>query len=297
MPRLIDTAADDAITLDELVDALDADPWDPRDEDAFAARGIWLARLARNRRFLADMAIAELETRFAGQARNSYGAQVLMLRPPGGRYALRAAFWPAHGDAVVRAAGTAPFFYDLPHDHNFSFLTVGYLGPGYWSDYYLADQAFDGRTHRVAGDRAGLTFDRRARLEPGQVMLYRAHRDVHVQHPPDRFSVSLNILGHDRAQPWRTQYRFDTATDTIAQAMTVTPSEALVTIAAQLGGDDGTGLAQDIALRHPNSRMRATALAALDGLLSPAATHRLAERAADDRDPCNAAAARAILAG
>ncbi|KAK0348784.1 hypothetical protein LTR94_035785, partial [Friedmanniomyces endolithicus] len=97
--------------------------------------------------------------------------------------------------------------------------------------------------------------------------------------------------------PWRTQYRFDTATDTIAQAMTVTPSEALVTIAAQLGGDDGTGLAQDIALRHPNSRMRATALAALNGLLSPPATHRLAERAADDRDPCNAAAARAILAG
>ncbi|PCG14845.1 MULTISPECIES: hypothetical protein [Sphingomonas] len=295
MPRLIDTPADRAITLDELVDALDADPWDPRDEDAFAARGIWLARLARNRRFLADMAIAELETRFAGQARNSYGAQVLMLRPPGGRYALRAAFWPARDDAVVRAAGTAPFFYDLPHDHNFSFLTVGYLGPGYWSDYYLFDDTFGGGAHRVAGERAGLAFDRRARLEPRQVMLYRAHRDVHVQHPPDRFSVSLNILGHDRAQPWRTQYRFDTASDTIAQAMTVTPSEALVTIAAHLGGDDGTGLAQEIALHHPHPRMRATALAALDDLLSPAAARRLVERAADDRDPRNATAARALL--
>ncbi|MEH3099574.1 transposase [Sphingomonas adhaesiva] len=284
---IADTDDGVAITLDELCDALDDASWDPRDEDAFAEMGVWLARLGRNRTFLSDLAIGELERRFTGQEGNSYGAQVLMLRPPGRRYALRANFWPALNDAVVRAGGTAPFFYDLPHDHNFSFLTVGYLGPGYWSDYYL----FDGESHGEAGDPARLVFDERARLEPGKLMLYRAHRDVHVQLPPDSFSVSLNVLGYDRAQPWRTQYRFDVERNTIAQAMTATPSEALVTIAAHLGGDAGIALAAELAVHHPHPRMRRTARAGL-----PAGDHRdLDARMADDPDPRLARAARARL--
>ncbi|MEH3046699.1 transposase [Sphingomonas adhaesiva] len=292
MPRVIhDTDDGVAISLDELVDALDAAPWDARDEDAFAAMGVWLARLARNRTFLSDLAIGELERRFAGQQGNSYGAQVLMLRAPGARYALRANFWPALNDAVVRAGGTAPFFYDLPHDHNFSFLTVGYLGPGYWSDYYL----FDGDRHGDAGDPARLVFDERARLEQGKLMLYRAHRDVHVQLPPDSFSVSLNVLGYDRAQPWRTQYRFDVASNTIAQAMTATPSEALVTVATHLGGEAGIALAADLAMRHPHPRMRRTARACLAGVADEAMTIALDERLADDRDAMIARAARARL--
>jgi hypothetical protein len=35
----------------------------------------------------------------------------------------------------MRASGAAAFVYGLPHDHNFDFLTLGYFGPGYWSDY------------------------------------------------------------------------------------------------------------------------------------------------------------------
>ncbi len=259
MPRLIDPGDGDAIDLDALVEALDASDFDPHDEDAFAAMGAWLARLGRNRNFLADLAIAELEQRFAGQEANAYSAQVLLLRPPNGRFLLRANFWPARNDAAVRANGTAPFFYDLPHDHNFDFLTVGYLGPGYWSDYY----EFGGNALGLPGEPANLTFVERSRLAEGTVMLYRAHRDVHVQLPPDSFSVLLNILGYDLAQPWRSQYRFDIASHTIAEALTVTPSEALVTLAAQFGGESGIGVAQEMARRHPVPRMRATALSAL----------------------------------
>jgi hypothetical protein len=290
---VIDPGRGDAIGLDDLVDALEQERWDARDEDSFAAMGPWLARLGRNRRFLADLAIAELEQRFAGQRDSSYGAQVLMLRPPAARYALRANFWPARDDAVVKAGGTAPFFYDLPHDHNFSFLTTGYLGPGYWSDYYL----FDGDVAGVPGEAARLVFDECARLEPGRLLLYRAHRDVHVQRPPDSFSVSLNVLGAAPAQEWRTQYRFDTVRDTVTQAMTTTASEALVALATRLGGDDGTALAADFARRHPHPRMRATALAALPGgTLDAPALRRAAERAMDDASPLVVTAAQALLA-
>lgn len=261
MPRLLDPGDGDAIGLDDLVATLDETPFDARDEDSLAALGPLLARLGRNRDFLADLVIAELEDRCSGQSNgNSYGAQVFLLRPANGRYVLRANFWPARNDAVVRASGTAPFFYDLPHDHNFSFLTVGYQGPGYWSDYY--DYDVDAVTG-LPGEVAGLRFVERSRLEPGKVLLYRARRDVHRQLPPDSLSVSLNILAYDRAQPWCDQFRFDVTGGTIAEGLTTAPSEALVALAVHFAGEHGVALADELATRHPAPRMRVTALRAL----------------------------------
>ena len=260
MPLVLNADDDDAIDLDDLVDALETTPFDPRDDASFASLGPLLARLGRNRHFLADLAIDELKQRFARQETMSgYGAQALMLRPATSRYLLRAAFWPARNDAVVQASGTAPFAYDMPHDHNFSFLTYGYLGPGYWSDYYL----FGGDDDALPGDPARLSFVERARLDHGKLMLYRAHRDVHVQLPPDAFSVSLNIMAQDGARPWRSQYRFDIGRDTIAEALTVTASEALAALAVQFGGGNGRELAQHLVRHHPSPRMRRTALDAL----------------------------------
>ncbi|WP_448662418.1 transposase [Sphingomonas sp. CJ20] len=286
MPRLIEPGVGDAITLDELVEALDATPFDTRDEDDFARLGPLLARLGRNPDFLADMAIDELKTRCEGQhASRGYGAQVFLLRPPNGRYVLRANFWPARDDAVVRASGTAAFFYDLPHDHNFPFLTYGYLGPGYWSDYY----EYDGdAVLGVPGEDAGLRFVERARLEPGRLMLYRMRRDVHVQLPPDSLSVSLNILGAAPEQPWIEQYRFDTARGTIAAGLTTTAAEALVAVAVHTA--NGLDLAERFARAHPCARMRVTALAALASA-RPAQAVALLEAAAGS--PCRTVAGHA----
>jgi hypothetical protein len=290
MPRLIDPGHGEAIGLDDLVEALETNPVDARDEDAFASWGPWLARLGRNPDFLADLAIAELKTRCADQhAGNGYGAQVFLLRPPNGRFVLRANFWPAGHDPLTRASGPAAFFYDLPHDHNFPFLTWGYRGPGYWSDYYEYDVA---RLTGLPGEPAGLRFVERARLDPGKLMLYRMRRDVHVQFPPDAMSVSLNILGSDPAQPWLDQYRFDIASGTIAAGLTVTAAEALVALAVHLG--NGVDLAQDFARHHPCARMRVTALDALASARPDEAPALLAY-AADDPDRFVAGHARARL--
>ena len=278
MPRLIDPGSEDAIDLDELVATLDESDFDVADEESFASMGPLLARLGRNRRFLADLAIDALKDRARRQgAVNGYSAQVFMLRPPNGRYVLRANFWPARDDAVVRASGTAPFAYDMPHDHNFPFLTVGYLGPGYWSDYYEhdAEQALG-----ITGERVDLRFVERARLDQGKLMLYRARRDIHVQLPPDSFSVSLNILGYDPAQRWRDQFRFDVVAGTIADTLTTTPSETLVALAVHFGGGNGIDLAHAFAQAHPSGRMRVTALSALASI----------ERSAGDRAALFAAA-------
>jgi len=257
MPRLIDPGEGPAIGLDELIATLDSSCFDVRDEDSFACLGPLLARLGRNRDFLPALAVEELKTRAASQkASGFYGPQVLLLRAPAGGYALRANFWPARHDPVLRTSGSEAFQYDLPHDHNFPFLTYGYLGPGYWSDYYERTPGSG-----EIGGPAGLRFVERARLEPGRLMLYRTGRDVHAQLPPDAFSVSLNILGVDPAQPWIDQYRFDIAGDRIAAGLAIAGSEALLALAVHVG--NGVDLAHDFAARHPCRRMRATAAAAL----------------------------------
>lgn len=281
MPRLIESGDGASISLVELTDALDATPFDPHDEDSFAALGPLLARLGRNRCFLADLAIEELKLRCRQQtATNGYGPQVFLLRPPNGRYVIRANFWPAADDAVVQASGTAPFFYGMPHDHNFPFLTYGYLGPGYWSDYF----EYDGHTLSGALDRdAGLRFVERSRLDPGKLMLYRMQRDVHVQLPPDSFSVSLNILGQHPSHPWIDQYRFDITHNMIADGLTTAPSEGLVMLAAHLGGGNGRDLAGHLIRYHPHPRMRRTAAAAFASASGSIDDRRnLLELAADD---------------
>ncbi len=294
MPRLIDPGRGGAIGLDDLIEALETTPFDVRDEDSFAGLGPLLARLGRNRDFLADLAIAELKTRCEAQSASSgYGPQVFLLRPPNGRYVLRANFWPARDEPVTRASGTAAFFYDLPHDHNFSFLTYGYFGPGYWSDYYEYDP--DLRLG-LPGEHAGLRLIERARLEPERLMLYRRSRDIHVQLPPEAFSVSLNILGSDPAQPWIDQYRFDISSGTFAEALTCTAAEALLTLAAQFGGE-GSELARDFARRHPCDRMRLTAVTALAAAApDPDAAHAIFVTAADSSSGLVAGHARQRLA-
>ena len=293
MPRLIDPGPGEAITLAEMIEALDATRFDPRDAAGFATLGPLLARLGRNPHFLADMAIAELKDRCTGQiASNSYGGQVFLLHPPNGRYVVRANFWPALNDAVTRSSGTAAFFYDMPHDHNFPFLTVGYLGPGYRSDDYERDpEAIIG----VPGEPAGLRFVERSQLSPGALMLYRARADVHRQIPPEAFSVSLNILGYDPAQPWVEQYRFDVERDTVAEGLTVAPSEALVALAAAFGSGNGLDLASAFAAHHPVDRMRVTALDALMATDPHEGLRRLT-RAADGPSRTVAAHARWRLA-
>jgi len=293
MPRILDPGDGDAIGLDDLFAILDDTHVDVRDEEAFATLGPALARLGRNPTFLADLAIRELADRCDAQARdNGYGAQVFLLRPPDGRFVVRANFWPSEGDPGFGASGASAFFYGLPHDHNFPFLTYGYLGPGYWSDYYEVDpDRLEGRV----GEDARLRFVERSRLEQGKLMLYRMRRDVHSQAPPDAFSVSLNILGHDPAQPWTDQYRYDLKAGTIDGILTTTPGEALLAIGTRFGGGNGIDLAARFAASHRCERMRVTAIDALHRVDSDRARPML-ERIADDPSRRIAAAARDRLA-
>lgn len=258
MPRIIACPEKDAITLPDLIEALNDPRFDPADEESFAAAGPLLKRLANNRDFLAEIAVAELKDRCGRQsASNRYSSQVIMLHRASEKYFIRANFWPSPKDSVFRTSGTSPFFYHVPHDHNFSFLTVGYLGPGYWSEYYEYDYE---RVVGVPGEAVDLKFIEKARLEPGKVMLYRAHKDVHDQLPADEMSVSINIMHASPALPFLSQYRFDVKEKRIAGILSRTSAEALLALAAHHGGGNGRDLVTSFAARHPCDRIQFAAL-------------------------------------
>lgn len=258
MARVIPCETDEALELGDVVAALNASGFDPRDEESFAACAPLLKGLANNRRFLADIAVAELKDRCQRQSReNGYTPQVIMLHRASENYFIRANFWPSPTDPVFRASGASPFFYHLPHDHNFSFLTVGYLGPGYWSDYYEYDRdAVVG----VPGEKVDLKFIEKTRLEQGKVMLYRAGRDVHDQLPADAMSVSINIMEAANNIPFTNQYRFDVERCEIAGILTSSPTEALLALAANHEGGNARDLVESFAAAHPCERIRFSAL-------------------------------------
>lgn len=262
MPRLMDVADHGVSSLAECSDALLASGFDPADEDSLHHAARQLRRLGNNRSFLGDLILAELAGRHREDLPDqSYGPQVIMLsRPDAGQFFLRANIWPSAHEHMMRASGAAAFVYGLSHDHNFDFLSLGYFGPGYWSDYYEYDYA---EVTGWRGEPVDLRFVEHSRLEEGKLIHYRAHRDVHRQRPADSLSVSLNVMHVSGAQGWLDQYRFDPDGGAITSILSRGASEAFVRIAVGLGGEEACDLAERFGQSHPSDRMRLTAWDAL----------------------------------
>lgn len=270
MPRLIDFADTATATVAECYDEIATQGFDPGDEESLSHAACQLRRLGNNREFLGDILLGQLAARHReDDSSSSYGPQSLVISRTDQGFFIRANIWPSKQEAMMRASGDASFVYGLPHDHNFSFLTHGYFGPGYWSDYYEFDyEALAG----YRGEPAGLRFVERARLEPDKLMLYRAHVDVHAQLAPDALSVSLNIMHATGAQGWLDQYSFDTEANTVASVLGHGASEAFIRVAVGLGGEEAKDLAHRFARHHPSDRMRLHALDALASIAPDAAS-------------------------
>ena len=277
MPRVIEYVDDATCTLGDCLAALDSEGFHPYDEDSLMHGAKWLRRLGNDHSFLGDLMLEELKQgAAAAEEASAYGAQVMMLSALGSEYFLRANFWPSADEHMFRASGAAAFSYELPHDHNFDFLTLGYFGPGYASDYY--EYAYD-KVAGAIGEQAGLRFIERSTLDPGKLMHYRAHVDVHSQLPPQSLSVSINIMHAGGAQGWLDQYSFDVGRDQIARVISPGGSEIFLRVAVGLGCPDARDLAENFSRSHPSDRMRLTALEAQAGVLGVAERDALWRRA------------------
>ncbi|PCD04236.1 transposase [Sphingomonas spermidinifaciens] len=288
MSRLIAVAPSGGLDAAECLARAKASGADVRDEAGLATLADDLAALSADRGLVARVAERVLAAGGADATSGGYGAQALLLAPPGQRFVLRAAFWPGIGDAILADSGPAAFFYGVAHDHDFAFLTCGHSGPGYWSDEWEVPEPVAG----VPGEAVALTPLGRHRLAPGDVRLYRAGRDVHAQAPPTSFSVSVNLLARDAATAWIGQYRYDTDRNCIAGELGGLPAALLLDLAVELG--DGLDLAERFAARHRQPRMRVAAWRTL-ARVAPATLRPILAREEVAADRMLAAHARAIL--
>ncbi len=254
MPRVIDIHDDVSCTLAECIDAVDALQFDVRDEEKLHSGAGWLRRLGNNRTFLGDLLLEQVQGASNDAATDSaYTPQSLVLSGYRPGYFLRANIWPAAADPVCRASGAGTFAYGMAHDHNFDFLTLGYHGPGYASDYWEYDYA---AVTGVPGERAGLRYTGRRVLTPGTILHYRAHRDVHAQVPPESLSISINLMATDPAQGWYDQYGFDPASDTVTGVLSPNSTEAFLRLAVALGHREAADYAAYVGRSHPSDRLR-----------------------------------------
>ncbi len=261
MPIAIANPPRGAIAFNDFIAAIDALPTAPA-----------LGGLARNRDFLAQAMIAELKTHCSSQVSdNRYGPQVVMLHHARGRYAVRANIWPASDDVEVRANGAHAYFYGRAHDHNFDFLTVGYYGPGYVSDYYDYGEGTDASVLTgYPGEPVPLRFVERSVLHEGRMLLYRAGIDIHCQWPPESLSISLNVMQVSPEIAWRNQYLIDIEDRSVIRPISFAASECLLAVAVHFDAN-GRDLAHEYVSSHPCERMRWSAALAIASTLPDAA--------------------------
>ena len=196
------------------------------------------------------------------------GPQAIVLSPLRGTAFLRANIWPAESEPCFIASGAKTFVYGIPHDHNFDFLTVGYFGPGYRSDYYEYDYE---EVAGVRGKSVGLRCAERSALATGRLMHYRAHRDIHAQLPPESTSVSLNIMHIGAGQGWLDQYGFDLDNNAVTGTLNPTSTEVFLRCAVGIGTEVALDLAEAIGNGHRSDRLRLASLEAREGLLDDVA--------------------------
>ena len=257
MPRTLECHSDTVLSLADCTDIIAEHGFDPADDYCMDNAIRALRGLSNNSTFLGDMLIEKLAARHRHDANESaYSPQAIILSPVQSGFFLRANIWPSDHDHCFQLSGAHNFAYGVPHDHNFDFLTVGYFGPGYASDYYEYDYSV---VAGVVGEKAGLKFIERSVLTPGTMLHYRAHRDVHSQLPPTSLSVSLNVMAVDVSNEWYDQYRFDTDNDAVTETLNSNPTELLLRMAVALGTEQAEGMADHFGRSHPSDRIRLAA--------------------------------------
>jgi hypothetical protein len=109
-----------------------------------------------------------------------------------GEFGIRVNLWPLLPTDPRRRAILADVlsYFDF-HDHNFSFITANYSGPGYETELYSY------RRDEIVGypgEQLKLDYQGRHCLDNKTVMLYQEFYDVHSQLPPASPSSSINLM-------------------------------------------------------------------------------------------------------
>ncbi|TQF06921.1 HEAT repeat domain-containing protein [Kitasatospora acidiphila] len=257
---------------------------DVRSEDSIVDSADALRALSNNATVLVDLVNEGLRDVAEFQSGNPYGAQSLTLAR-GDRWLIRANIWmPQARNAQARENEDVLHSYELPHDHDFSFLTVGHMGSGYETSIWEYEPE---QVKGYPGEPVDMRFLEHTSLGPGKVMFYRASRDIHVQHYPSEISVSLNLMVVNPETRQPNQFLFDMEKGTIRSYLNGSEEYGPLLVCALAGhvGDDRTvDLLGKVAERDARPQLRFRAVEAL-AQLSDGDPRSVFEKALADPHP------------
>jgi hypothetical protein len=267
------------ICLDEFTEYVSKNV-NPRDEESIFESSFMLKKLSKNKNFFTDKLNHELENWEKFQNINLYSAQTFTFWASDD-FLVRANIWVPPTEVETRTWTNDMFYYLVPHDHNFSILTVGFWGTGYRTTIYEYDYE---KIVGFVGEKVGLRFLENTQLEEGKVMFYRPSKDIHSQEHPEEFSISLNLLATGEDEDFRDQYCFDFETQTIQSNVGSTnmTRTMLLKIAKHIGDGKTANLIESIANVHPAPSVRYEAFSSLVKIY-PNYTEKIWEKATLDK--------------
>jgi len=277
MALVIPASTTKVITLDEFIEYVGSEI-DLQNIDSIASAALMLRALANDR----SLVVRELNNLLTNpKASLRWSTVQSIVLGQGNGFYVRANIWPANSDMANARAYQDQIAYNVAHDHNFTFLTVTHLGPGYETEIYEYDYE---RTEGYIGETVELRFLQKTRFTTGSVMLYRASRDAHVQYPPAELTITLNLMVAGREQA-RDQYHFDLSSRTISSVGDPSASGrlSLLRLAGVMGNEESEELLGRVAMSHP---CRQTRLGAFESLAQrkPAARANIWAEATQDRE-------------
>jgi hypothetical protein len=176
-----------------------------------------------------------------------------------GMFAIRINLWPLLPADPRRRAILADVlsYYDY-HDHNFSFITANYFGPGYETAMYSYRR---GAAPIYPGKRVDLEYHGRHALDANTVLLFEQYRDIHMQLPPARLSASLNLMMTPPDAGLTDQFYFDVNKGRVRDYVASSSHKRVNALGFARHFHDGRTLAllQEILETHPCSRTRVAA--------------------------------------
>jgi hypothetical protein len=258
----------------------------PGDLDRLVTSAVLLKQLANNRTFLVEHVNKSLLNWKTTQ--NNVVGDTSFYLARSGSVCVRANVWVPPSSVAANGRWQANLAsYLTPHDHPFSFATVGYYGPGYTTTIFEYDRK---SIRGQRGEHVDLHFLETTTLPEGKVMIYRACKDVHYQAHPERFSVSLNLMVFPREDV--EQYAFDIEHSRVSDsAMTPRHGQMLLcTLAGVLGDGRTSNVLEEVIHTSPDETVRLSAFTAWSSLEQTSASDIWATALCDPHESIRARA-------
>jgi len=255
---------DTSISLTEFIKVLD-EKFDPLNPESLIDCSEDFHKLSNNENLLVDFISEELQkANNSFQSSNNYKPHSFSLYACADYY-IRANIWKPISNSQYRNWNKEIYKSLNTHDHNFYFLTVGYMGGGYTTEIWEYD--YD-KINFILNEKIELRYLEKTKLTKGKVMFYRASKDIHLQYPPKEYSISLNVIPNDKRLFRKEQLFFDVNSKTVSRiSNNVGSGRHLITKLASLYGNKRTiDLLEIISKTHELPFIKLKSLEALSNL-------------------------------